>query len=103
MAYEHPLAYVLGLEGIALLRAFAGEHDREFVEARVAEIRRMLTDHEFEGVDVQHLSTVDGYEIWSATYDDPDNPAFDFDEGIVRAVAGTMSPGVALDAACGTG
>ncbi|MGW4770126.1 class I SAM-dependent methyltransferase [Nocardia sp. NPDC004278] len=103
MAYEHPLAYVLGLEGIALLRAFAGEHNREFVDARIAEIRRMLADHAFEGVDVEHLSTVDGYGIWSATYDDPDNPAFDFDEGIVRAVAGTQPPGVALDAACGTG
>ncbi|WP_024804124.1 class I SAM-dependent methyltransferase [Nocardia sp. BMG51109] len=103
MAYEHPLAYVLGLEGIALLRAFAGEHDRDFVDARIAEIRRVLADHAFEGVDVEHLSTVDGYRIWSATYDNPDNPAFDFDEGIVRAVAGTVPHGVALDAACGTG
>jgi SAM-dependent methyltransferase len=28
MVYQHPLAYLLGLEGVALLRAFGGEYDR---------------------------------------------------------------------------
>ena len=42
--YQHPLAYLLGLEGIALLRAWAGDHDREFTEARLAEMRRLLAD-----------------------------------------------------------
>ncbi|GAA4228827.1 SAM-dependent methyltransferase [Streptosporangium album] len=32
MIYEHPLAYLLGLEGIALLRSFTGEYDRDFVD-----------------------------------------------------------------------
>jgi hypothetical protein len=27
--YQHPLAYLLGLEGVALLRAFSGAYDRE--------------------------------------------------------------------------
>ncbi|MGK8525017.1 class I SAM-dependent methyltransferase [Nocardia asteroides] len=63
----------------------------------------MLADDAFEGVAVEHLSAVDGYRIWSTTYDNPNNPAFDFDEEIVRAVAGASPPGVALDAACGTG
>ncbi|MGW0246524.1 class I SAM-dependent methyltransferase [Nocardia goodfellowii] len=103
MAYEHPLAYVLGLEGVALLRAFAGEYDREFIDARVAEIRRMLTDHPLTGVDVEHVNAGAGYGIWSATYDNPDNPAFDFDAEIVRAVARALPPGLALDAGCGTG
>jgi hypothetical protein len=31
MIYQHPLAYLLGLEGIGLLRAWAGEYDRAFV------------------------------------------------------------------------
>ncbi len=30
--YEHPLAYLLGIEGAALLRAFTGEGDRPVVE-----------------------------------------------------------------------
>jgi hypothetical protein len=33
--YEHPLAYLLGLEGVALMRGFIGEYDRDFVEARI--------------------------------------------------------------------
>jgi hypothetical protein len=40
MVYQDPLAYLLGLEGIALLDAWAGDHDRAFTEARLAEIRR---------------------------------------------------------------
>jgi hypothetical protein len=27
--YQHPLAYLLGLEGVALLRAFSGAYDRK--------------------------------------------------------------------------
>jgi hypothetical protein len=36
------LAYLLGLEGIALLRAFAGQYDREFTLASIREIRALL-------------------------------------------------------------
>jgi hypothetical protein len=25
--YQHPLAYLLGVQGLALLRAWAGDHD----------------------------------------------------------------------------
>ena len=32
--YQNPLAYLLGLQGIALLRAFSGAYDREFTLAR---------------------------------------------------------------------
>jgi hypothetical protein len=42
--YQDPLAYLLGLEGVALLDAWAGDHDREFTEARLAEIGRLLDD-----------------------------------------------------------
>lgn len=42
MIYQHPLAYLLGLEGVALMRAFAGEYDRAFTEARFAEVRALL-------------------------------------------------------------
>jgi hypothetical protein len=34
--YQDPLAYLLGLEGIALLDAWAGDHDRAFTDARLA-------------------------------------------------------------------
>jgi hypothetical protein len=42
MIYQHPLAYLVGLEGVALLHAFAGEYDRDFTEARLAEVRALL-------------------------------------------------------------
>jgi hypothetical protein len=42
--YQYPLAYLLGLEGIALLDVWAGDHDRAFTDARLAEIRKLLDD-----------------------------------------------------------
>jgi SAM-dependent methyltransferase len=102
--YQHPLAYVLGLEGVALLRAFIGESDRDFVEARIAEIRALLADEAFTdaAVEVDRVDSVAGYRLWSTTYDQP-NSAFDIDEPIVRQILDELPAGVALDAACGTG
>jgi SAM-dependent methyltransferase len=102
--YEHPLAYLLGLEGIALMRGFTGEYDREFVDARIAEVRSLLDDESLAGaaVDVARVDTVDGYRIWAPTYDGP-NSAFDVDAPVVGAILDTLPAGAALDAACGTG
>jgi SAM-dependent methyltransferase len=103
--YEHPLAYLLGLEGVALLRGFVGEYDREFVEARIAEVRDLLADESLSdaAVTVERVGTVDGYRMWSATYDDGRNSAFDFDEPVVKEIVDPILAGVAVDAACGTG
>lgn len=105
MPYEHPLAYLLGLEGIALMRAFTGEYDRAFVDARVAEVRRLLDDASLAtaGVEVDRVDTVDGYRVWSETYDEPRNGLFDFEEPTVREILDSLPAGTALDAACGTG
>ncbi|MEH1098521.1 class I SAM-dependent methyltransferase [Micromonospora sp. CPCC 205561] len=105
MIHEHPLAYLLGLEGLALLRAFTGEHDRDFVESRIAEIRGLLDNEVLSGaaVDVDRVDTVEGYRLWSRTYDDVDNAAFDIDGPLVGKILDTLPTGVALDAACGTG
>ena len=40
--YQHPLAYLIGLEGIALWRAFSGEYDHDFTTDRFAEVRALL-------------------------------------------------------------
>lgn len=107
MVYQRPLTYLIGLEGVALLRAFAGDYDREFGEARIAEIRRLLDSPELsdedEGVRATRVSTVDGYQVWSATYDQPGNGLFPFEEPVVHEILGALPPGIALDAACGTG
>ncbi|MFI7640438.1 class I SAM-dependent methyltransferase [Nonomuraea sp. NPDC049400] len=104
MIYEHPLAYVLGLEGIALMRAYTGEHDRAFVEARLAEIRKLLDSDLLAdaAVEVARVDTVAGYRVWSQTYDGP-NTAFDIDEPFIREIVDALPVGDALDAACGTG
>ena len=103
MSYESPLAYLLGLEGLALLRGFIGEFDREFTEARIAEVRALLADPALTaGVDVGLVDTVEGYRLWSASYDSP-NVAFDIDEPIVTGILDSLPVGTALDAACGTG
>jgi SAM-dependent methyltransferase len=105
MIYQHPLSYLLGLEGVALLRAFAGQHDRDFAEARIAEIRRLLESPELRGpgVTAEPVGTVAGYRAWSKTYDAPGNGLFAVDEPLVRETVDALPPGVALDAACGTG
>jgi SAM-dependent methyltransferase len=102
--YEDPRAFLLGVEGTALLRAYVGDFDREFVEARIAEIRRVLADESLAsaGVEVEPVDTVGGYRVWSETYDGP-NSAFDIDEPIVKQIIDSLPAGVALDAACGTG
>lgn len=58
MVYAHPLAYLVGLEGAALLRAFAGEYDRDFTEARLAEVRELLDSDlgTHPGADVEVLT-----------------------------------------------
>ena len=106
MIYQDPLAYLLGLEGIALLDAWAGDHDREFTETRLTEIRRLLDDEKLRdrGVLAEQASTVIAYEQQSASYDaGAGGGLFASDEPVVAEYLAGPEPGVALDAACGTG
>lgn len=104
MVYQHPLAYLLGIEGVALLRACAGGYDRAFVEARFAEIADLVAGRRDDGVVVEPVDTVDGYRVWSETYDgEPRNGLFDIDEPVLHELIDARPTGVALDAACGTG
>ena len=106
MIYQHPLAYLLGLEGIALLRAWAGDFDKEFVDRRLTEVRQLLAAEALanhDGVMVQRGDTLTGYRRWAATYDEPRNSLFDADEPVMHQIIDAFRPGDALDAACGTG
>lgn len=106
MIYQQPLAYLLGLEGVALLRAWAGDYDEAFVKARLAEVRRLLDEPLLAGhpgVLVTRGSSTDGYAQFSSTYDEPRNGLFDIDEPFVYEILDGLPTGVALDAACGTG
>jgi SAM-dependent methyltransferase len=103
--YQHPLAYLLGLEGIALLRAFAGCYDREFTLARFREIRELLEspDRLGAGTEARPISIRDGYDRWAPWYDEQLNQLLEIEEPIVREILDGLPVGVALDAACGTG
>ncbi|MGH3471128.1 MAG: class I SAM-dependent methyltransferase [Nocardioidaceae bacterium] len=103
--HQHPLAYLLGLEGVALMRAFAGEHDRGFTEARLAEVRRILdqADDLGPGVDVSPLPVAAGYDGWAATYDEEGNSCFPMRDDVLGPMLDRLIPGRVLDAACGTG
>ncbi|HEY6314400.1 MAG TPA: class I SAM-dependent methyltransferase [Streptosporangiaceae bacterium] len=106
MIYQDPLAYLLGLEGVALLDAWAGDHDRAFTDARLAEIRRLLDDQKLRdrGVFAERVSTVTAYQQQSASYDaEAGGGLFAADEPVVAECLHGRTPGVALDAACGTG
>jgi hypothetical protein len=95
--YQDPLAYLLGLEGIALLDAWAGDHDRAFTETRLAEIRRLLDDQKLRdrGVLAERVSTVTAYEQQSAGYDaEAGGGLFATDEPVV---AGYLSAARACD------
>jgi hypothetical protein len=85
MTYRHPLAYLMGVEGFALLRAYAGEYDQEFVEARLAEMRVLLDAATLigDGIDAGEIDTVEGYRAHAAGYDRPGNGLIDIEQPIV--------------------
>jgi SAM-dependent methyltransferase len=104
--YQDPLGYLLGLEGIALLDAWAGDHDRAFTDARLGEIRRLLDDDQLRGRGVlaQRFSSVVAYAQQAEGYDaGAGGGLFAMDEPVVTRFLEGAEPGVALDAACGTG
>jgi len=103
--YQHPLAYLLGLQGIALLRAFSGVYDREFTLARFRDIQTLLDSAEElgEGVEARPITTREGYDRWAPFYDEPGNQLLDIEQPVVREILDSLPVGVALDAACGTG
>lgn len=102
---QHPLAYLLGLQGIALLRAWSGEFDREYAEARIAEIRALLdaADELGPGIDVPVIPTAEAYDGWAPAYDAPRNLMLEREQELVWPILDGLPVGVALDVACGTG
>jgi SAM-dependent methyltransferase len=105
VVYQHPLAYLLAVEGAALLRAFAGEHDRDFTLARIAEVRAFVEAAADwgGGVTLSSVTTPDGYRAWAETYDEPGNQLVDLEQPVVHDILRGLPVGIALDVACGTG
>jgi SAM-dependent methyltransferase len=102
--------YLLGVEGLALLRA-SQDHDFESIVRRRAEIKAILD----AAADLQpyarrrDLTPIDlkkGYTIWADTFDVPDDqkdPIETTEQPVMRALMDEFGDGPILDAGCGTG
>lgn len=97
--------YLLGIEGLALLRANARRSYAQ-LDARVGEIGEIVAGLEAAPGERRDLPAVDaaaGYAGWAASYDGEENDTVAAEEPIVRALLDQLPPGPVLDAACGTG
>jgi len=98
--------YLLGIEGLALLRAGA-QRAGDAVEPRVEEIREIAArlDENPYGArrDLPASNVQAGYSSWAQTYDQPGNDTIALEEPIVHSLLEELPSGRVLDAACGTG
>lgn len=106
VTYQDPLAYLLGLEGLALLDGWVGDRDEAFTRARIADVRRLLDDDRLQdrGVHVEPVDAATAYRQQAPGYDAGEGGGlFALDEPLVAEFLAGRPAGVALDAACGTG
>ena len=102
--------YLLGVEGLALLRA-SQEHDFASIVSRRAEIRAILDAAEDEQPyarrrDLPPIDYKEGYTIWADTFDGPEeggDPIEQTEQPVMRALMDDFPGGPILDAGCGTG
>jgi ubiquinone/menaquinone biosynthesis C-methylase UbiE len=96
--------YFLGVEGLALTRYCL--RDSAAIAPRVEEVLRIAsTMDEFPNtltIPMVEHDIEEGYTLWAGSYDGP-NPAIEAEQPLVHAMLEATPPGVALDAACGTG
>lgn len=97
--------FTIGVEGLAILRSWPD--NPAAVEERMEELRTLLRSESIaEIVEVKEMDAVSGYEEISVGYDENAalrNPVTLTEQPVLFDVLGTLPPGRALDAACGTG
>ena len=97
--------FVLGLEGLAILRAWSV--DPATVVSRADSIASVVASRGeapwSDPITVGERSVVAGYTEWAPTYDGQANPILIAEQAAVRAIVERYPVGAALDAACGTG
>jgi SAM-dependent methyltransferase len=96
----------LGLEGVALLRAQAGDFGEDFVRARLSEVATIAAA--MDGPELGrrgHLDVLDvasAYDGWAQSYG-VDDHLIVAEQPALERFLGDMPRGVVLDAGCGTG
>lgn len=97
--------YILGLEGLAILRSWLS--DPLTVTARTRNIVEMASQIErapwANPIAASERTVPSGYAEWAATYDSVSNPMLLAEEPVVQGLLASCPVGAALDAACGTG
>ncbi|MGI8748938.1 MAG: class I SAM-dependent methyltransferase [Thermoleophilaceae bacterium] len=98
--------YVLGIEGLALLRAGATRR-RAGVECRTRELAAVAAHLDHEPYSAARMLPAQdpaaGYAGWAESYDQPGNDTIAIEEPVVRGLLDDVPAGPVLDAACGTG
>jgi len=91
----------LGLAGLALLRNWLVGNDRDakLILNEIKDLIKKVPANE----DVSIFDVSKGYKAWAETYDSVPNLLIEIEEPTVKSVLTKFKPGVALDAACGTG
>jgi ubiquinone/menaquinone biosynthesis C-methylase UbiE len=95
--------YFLAIEGFAMIRHCLTTPSA--ARPRVDEMRSILDDsNELHAlrIPLTEHEVEDGYTQWAPRYDGR-NPAIEAEQPIVHRMLDALPPGVALDAACGTG
>src|SRR5208282_4017851 len=106
MPQVRPIHYLLGVEGIAILRGRLVSLAE--ADARVDELRRLVLDLESTGFAAElnrtQLDVHRGYEAWAPGYDSLEsNALIRLEQPCVRSLINALPQCRALDAACGTG
>ncbi|MEA2333331.1 MAG: hypothetical protein QOH58_3469 [Thermoleophilaceae bacterium] len=102
--------YLLGIEGLALLRGGTRKHF-DSLERRRSEIQQIISGFEQPPYSIRRdfpEAAIDtGYTIWADTYDPPSeddhDPIIQLEQPVMRALMDGLPDGPVLDAGCGTG
>ncbi len=91
----------LGFAGLALLRGYPPGARAELVREIVEKLQEEgWADSE---VEIEEFDIDAGCRLWAETYDALPNPLLDLEEPVVRSMIDRIAPGIAVEAACGTG
>jgi SAM-dependent methyltransferase len=102
--FSPPAWFYAGIIGLAILRLRLT--NPAAARKWVTELQALL-DGAFPALDqprrVRELSVTSGYAEWSRNYDAPTNPLVAVEQPVVWSMLDEIAPGIAIDAACGTG
>lgn len=104
MSINYQKQHALGLAGLALLRNWLiGK------EVTIMKILEEISDlsatpnNDADNKKAIGFEVKDGYRVWVTNYDKNKNLLIEVEEPVVKSIINKLTPGSALDAACGTG